>query len=161
MKKSLISWIVLTLIYANVAVSQVITISPLNPSPSNLSILSPSSAGAKPNDPLFNYIGQKISYTSPFGWGNSFVVDVNSNSIPTGLSFIIQASSNYSGNPKRGDPGISTGPVTVTTTYQPIVTGIAKIYDPLTRQLTQSMIISDFSQLHPGQYSVTINFWLH
>ncbi|HET9571265.1 MAG TPA: hypothetical protein VFP20_07665 [Bacteroidales bacterium] len=156
MKKALISWIVLALFYTDVSVGQSLTISPLSPSPSNLYILAPSEAGNKPNDPLLSYMGQQITYMFPTGWGNIGFVEVNSTTIPTGLSFIIQASMGLGGT-----EGISTNPVTVTSTYQPIITSIAKVKKYIIRDLTQSLVISDFSQLHPGQYTVTINLWLH
>jgi len=137
---------------------QTLTIAPVNPSPSNLFVLTPSGAGTKPANPQTNYTGQSITYEFPTGWGNIGVVDVNSTSIPSGVSVTIQAS-----NGSGGNEGVSTGLVTVGTAYAHIIDGIAKVKKQITRQLTQSMAIPDakFADLHPGTYTVTINLWLH
>lgn len=156
MKKTTGILILFFLIVSDYAMGQVLTISPLNPSPSSLSILTPVGAGTKPADPLINYQGQSITYEFPTGWGNVGYVDVNSTNIPLGLSFIIQAAAGLGGT-----EGIALGPVTVSPTYTSIINQIAKVKKPITRVLTQNMIISNFSQLHPGQYNVTINLWLH
>ena len=137
---------------------QSITINPTNPSPSSLYIHSPDAAGTKPTSPLPYYAGQSITYLFPTGWGNIGQIDVNSTTIPPGLSIIIQAS-----NGNGGTDGISTGPVIISSTYTPIINGIAKVRKDITRLLTQAIVISDldFSNLHSGQYSFTINLWVH
>lgn len=145
------------LLLSDFVMSQAIIISPSNPSPNSLYILAPVNAGTKPTNPLTNYTGQYISYLFPTGWGNIGQVDVNSTSIPGGMEVIIQAANGI------GYEGNSTGPVTLSSTYTPIIDGIAKVRRTITRQLTQSIVISDadFSNLHPGQYILTINLWIH
>lgn len=158
MKKVTAICFMLLFLLSDYATGQILTITPSNPSPSHLYVLSPSGAGIKPSNPQTNYTGQYITYYFPTGWGNIGVVDVNSYYIPGGLSIVMEAS-----NGLGGTEGSSTGPVTVSSTYTPLVTGIAKVKKSISRQLTQSVSIPDatFSQLHSGTFTVTINLWLH
>lgn len=158
MKKMTGICFILLIFISDFATGQVLTIAPTQPSPSSLFVLTPSAAGIKPGNPQTNYTGQSITYEFPTGWGNIGVVNVNSTSIPSGVTIIIEAS-----NGLGGTEGVTTGPVTVSTVYTPIIDGIAKVKKQITRQLTQSMLIPDanFAQLHAGQYTVTINLWLH
>lgn len=128
--------------------------------------ISVSLAGSCPLNPLSNYTSQTIKYKWSFlGDGVFSNIYVYSSSIPSGFTVTVQASSTSS--PSSYSPGSSTGTVTVSSSYQSIVSGIYSTSrwlfgsaQTITRTLTQNITISDFSQLHPGTYDITIEYSL-
>jgi len=125
-------------------------------------------AGSQPDNPMVNYTGQVIKYKWSWFGGEGISANIyvySSASIPSGFTFTIEASS--SSSPSTQGPGSSTGPVTLSTYQQTLVSGIwntasgwfgsAKV---VSRTLTSNLTVTDFSQLHPGTYPITVNFLL-
>ncbi|MDP4276367.1 MAG: hypothetical protein Q8914_01920 [Bacteroidota bacterium] len=141
---------------ANCVFAQSIALSPATISPSVFSITA-TTAGANPSNPLTNYTSQSVKYTWPFLGNNLFgYIYVSSSSIPSGLSMTVQAggSSGF-----WGANGTSSGEITVSSSSQMLISGIWSANN-ISRPLTQNIKISDFSQLHPGTYVVTVNYSL-
>ncbi len=131
-----------------------ISLTPLTLSP-NAYTLQTSTAGATPANPIVAYTSQSVKYSWPFlGDGIVGNIDILSNSVPPGMTYTVQAA-----QPSGNWAGSTTGLVTVATYYQSIITGIWYASNK-TVILTQNVFISDFSQLHPGTYAVTLNYRL-
>lgn len=134
-----------------------ISLSPSNISPSSYTLLT-YTAGSSPTNPITNYTSQSVKYTWPFLGDNVFgALYVSSSTIPSGLTMTIQATG---GSGWWDMYGTSTGTQTVTDSYQALISGIWSASNR-TRGLTQNLFISNFSDLHPGDYSVNVSFMLY
>ena len=139
---------------SNTVKSQIsISLTPTTLSPSSYTI-TVTAAGTNPANPIVNYTNQKLKYRWPFfDQGVVGAIYVQSSTIPSGFSMtnLVTGSSGT-----WGKDGTSTGTVTISPTYQAIVTGIWSAN--ITRGLTQNLSITDFADLHPGTTVVTINY---
>jgi hypothetical protein len=117
-------------------------------------------AGEIPADPLNGNASQSIVYKfiKMGGWGSVDLgtVDVNCWYIPSGFSVFTRADSNAGGGSKDG---ISAGLVNANSNYQNLIYNI-KTNSTVTRVLTQSVVVTDFSQLAIGGFEVRINYRL-
>jgi hypothetical protein len=121
-------------------------------------------AGATPLNPLTNYTGQRVYYKWSFlGDGIYSNIYVKGTGIPTGFSYTVQASSTSS--PSSYRPGTAEGSITLTTSYQTLVSGILSTArwwigsaQTINRTLTQNIFISDFSQVRPGTYDILVEY---
>jgi hypothetical protein len=130
-----------------------ISLSPTNLSPSSYTI-TVTAAGTNPANPIVNYTNQSIKYKWPFLDQNLVgAVYVKSSNIPSGFTMtnLVTGSSGV-----WGKDGTSTGTVAITSNYQALITGIWS--SNITRGMTQNLSISNFADLHPGSYTVTINY---
>lgn len=149
-------WLLLTSIIFSItlmAQTSSVALTPTLMSPSTFT-LTTTTAGGIPSTPLTNYTGQSLRYTWPlFGDGIAGNLSVASSTIPSGITVTIQ-----SANP-GGWGGSSTGLVTIGPNSSTVISGIVWANRKTVVQ-TQNIYISDFSQLHPGNYVVTLNFTL-
>lgn len=154
------------IIFAGQLYGQSIDLTPVLFNP-NIFYITVTTPGNNAVNPMTDYTEQKINYAWPKGiYPGEGIISVSSSTIPTGISVTISASSTveYSGG-KVFNPGLLNGTVTVGPTPQPLVHGIwgttqNNVMIVVSRALTQNIIISDFSQLHPGIYNVTYNYRL-
>jgi hypothetical protein len=131
-----------------------ISLTPTTYSPSSYT-LQTTTAGATPSNPLTNYTSQSVRYSWPFLGDNIYgTIEVNSTTVPSGMTITVQAA-----NPGSW-AGSSGGLVTVGSTYNDIINSIWYA-NRKTVTLTQNVFISDFSQLHPGTYVVTMNYRIY
>lgn len=151
MKTKIFVLFVFSLMSASLWAQTSIALTPLTYSPTSFT-LQTTTAGATPNNPLTNYTAQSVRYSWPFlGDGIVGSIDIQSSSIPSGMNVTVQAA-----NPGSW-AGSTAGLVNVTSNYQSLITGIWYA-NRKTVTLTQNVFISDFSQLHPGTYVVTLNY---
>lgn len=118
-------------------------------------------AGDLPSDPLVNNTSQSIRYAFKKlgGWGSVDLgtIEVNSWYIPSGFGVKVQADSNSGGGQKNG---IAKDVVTLSSTWQLLIYDI-KTNATITRLLTQSVFVSNFSSVSIGNFPVTINYRLN
>lgn len=151
MNKRCLILLILTLLGGRIWAQVRIALTPLTLSPSAYTIQT-SSAGPTPANPIVNYTSQSVKYSWPFlGDGIVGFIDIQSNTVPSGMSYTVQAA-----NPGSWG-GSTTGLVTVNSYYQTIISGIWWATNR-TITLTQNVFISNFSELHPGTYVVTLNY---
>jgi len=145
----------------------------LNPSsigPSSY-VITVSNAGVNPGNPTTNNTSQSIRYKWAFAGENSSLtgnITVESTSIPSGITVTVKATGDDGSNGLFLKNRYGTGDVTITvgSTAQNLITDIWSTnssawwgnVNTVTRGLTQNITISDFSQLHPGTYPVTLTY---
>lgn len=149
--------IVILLAKGSVYSQNTIVMVPVTMSP-NYFTVTVTAAGANPANPMTNYTSQSVKYKWPFlDQGVVGNVSVMSTSIPSGLTMTVLAggSSGF-----WNAYGTSTGTITVSDLYQAIISGVWSANN-IARPLTQNITISNFAALHPGTYTVTINYRLY
>lgn len=155
-KKQFLLFACSLLMYGTIWSQNSLSLQPNAISPSAFS-LTVSIAGKGLADPLVNYTNQSIKYNWPFlGEGLVGSIYISSQSIPNGISVIVEANKNTTGGGgfAKGTPQ---GPKTVSTSYQALVTGIWSA-NTVIRPLTQNIIINNFANLHPGTYPVVLTY---
>jgi len=153
MNKSYLFLLVLILLGGRIWAQSKIALTPLTLSPSAYT-LQTTTAGDIPANPVVSYTAQSVKYSWPFlGDGIVGNIDIQSGSVPLGLTYTVQAA-----NPGSW-AGSTTGLVTVTSDYTSIITGMWYASNK-TVTLTQNVFISNFSLLHPGTYVITLNYRL-
>ena len=136
---------------------QTISLNPTSIGPSSY-VVTTNSAGSKPSDPTTNNTSQQMWYHWPYN-GLTGNVYVSSTDIPGGFSMTIEASSTYYYYvPQPQGPGFTTGSVTVASTKKAIVSNVWWTYSSIMRPLTQSILITDFANLKPGNYNSNVKF---
>ena len=128
-------------------------------------------AGVGPGNPTTNNTSQSICYKWAFAGENGGIVGnitVESSSIPSGITVTVKATGDDGSDGFMLKNRYGTGDVTITVgqTAQNLITGIWSTNTStwwgtvrtITRPLTQNITISDFSQLHPGTYPVTLTY---
>lgn len=131
----------------------------------NPAVLSPNiititavNAGALPADPMVSNSSQSLVYIFRRlgGWGSQALgyIDVNCWYIPTGFQVFTRADNNTGPGQKNG---IASGLINVNSTYQNLIYNI-KTTDQVSRVLTMSVQVTDFSQLAIGEFQVTVNY---
>lgn len=157
MKRSNKILLLLLVICPIYALGQTLNLTPAAMIP-NVITITAVNAGDLPSDPLVNNTSQSIRYAFKKlgGWGSSDfgTIELNSWWIPPGFGVKIQADP-YSGAHQKN--GKATGVVTVSSTWKLLIYDI-KTGSTITRPLTQSVFVSDFSKVSIGSYSVTINY---
>jgi hypothetical protein len=134
-------------------------------------VITVSSAGVNPNNPTTNNISQSVCYRWQFaGEEASFMgnITVQSSSIPSGITVTVKATGDDGSDGWFLTNRYGTGNVTITvgSTAQYLISGIwstnAGIYwgtlKTISRPLNQNITISNFSNLHPGTYPVTLTY---
>lgn len=139
------------------SIGQTLSLTPAGMIP-NVITITAVNAGDLPSDPLVNNTSQSIRYAFKKlgGWGSSDfgTIEVNSWWIPPGFGIKIKADA-YSGAQQKN--GIATGDVTVSSTWKYLLYDI-KTGSTITRLLTQSVFVTNFSNVSIGNYSVTVNY---
>lgn len=138
---------------------QSMSLSPAVLSPNIISITAVN-AGALPADPLVNNTSQSLVYKfrRTYGWGSQELghIDVNCWYIPNGFAITTQADNNAGSAQKYG---VSNGSITVNSNYQYLIYNI-QTTQQVTRVLTMSVVVTNFSQLAIGEYDVSVNYRL-
>lgn len=139
-------------------------LSPTNISPASY-IITVSTAGENPGNPTMNNTSQSVLYRWPFLGDDTFSgnITVASSSIPSGITVTVlaQDGTGFATRYGTGNVIITVGPTAqnlisnIWSTAANYFWGTAKI---VTRPLVQNIKISDFSQLHPGTYPVTLTY---
>ncbi len=139
------------------AYGQTLNLTPATMIPNAITITAVN-AGELPSNPLVNNTSQSIRYlfVKKGGWGSSDkgTIEINSWWIPNGFGVVVEADSNSGPGQKNG---ISRGPVNVAFSWKYLITNIQNS-TTITRLLTQSVVVTNFSQISIGNYPVTINY---
>ena len=137
--------------------AQSMSLNPAELSP-NIITITAVNAGDMPSDPMVNNSSQSLVYKfkRTWGWGSNELgtIDVNCWYIPSGFKVFTRADSN-SGSGKKD--GIARETVDVGFSYKNLIYDI-KTNDQVSRVLTMSVQVTDFSQLAIGEFQVTVNY---
>lgn len=139
------------------AIAQSMSLNPADLSP-NIITITAVNAGALPADPMVSNSSQSLVYKFRRlgGWGSQDTarIVVNCWYIPTGFQVFTRADNNTGPGQKNG---IASGLINVNSTYQNLIYNI-KTTDRVSRVLTMSVQVTDFSQLAIGEFKVTVYY---
>lgn len=137
---------------------QTLSLTPASMVP-NVITITAVNAGDLPSDPLVNNTSQSIRYAfvQKGGW-NSFpkgTIEVNSWWIPPGFGVKVQADSNSGTGQTNGKT--PSDPIILSGNWDLLIYDI-ETTATITRLLTQSVFVTDFSKVSIGNFSVTVNY---